>query len=234
MYNHMLFIIYLVTCVILISLSLYQILDRRNLRLYIKPSLEQFYDEILSLLDQQNITYFLDYGTLLGYYRNQKLIDYEFDVDVGIHADQSNKVIEVLKKKLPEDYYIRTPKKGDFSIWKKTNIKVKHRRRLGSLDIYIYYPFDYNTLCQAQACQFDGQKLIKCQPIGSEYSQLPSDWFFPLKETEIMISGRKKKCYVPNQYGAYLSHLYGSKDAPPNMTEIWKNKLFIKRFWAKS
>jgi hypothetical protein len=209
----------------------YHIFDRRNLRLYIKPSLEQLYNDVTQVLDRYQIPYFLDYGTLLGYFREGELLDHDIDVDISVHSEYQSVLLEALQN-LPESYYIRTPPKGDFLKWKRTNIKIKRRRRLGSLDIYLYYPFELDTICQGKACRFNKEKVISCVPVG-DYSQLPTDWFFPLKQSELVIGGEKRKCYIPNQTKAYIRHLYGDNSCS-DMVGLFGNSLFIRRFWRRA
>ena len=216
---------------IFLGWGFYQTLHCRNLRFYIKPSLEQFYIDITPLLDVKGVRYFLDYGTLLGYYRSQSFIDYEFDVDMAVHVDFKDRVLEVVTN-LPDGYYIRTPAKGDFSRWKQTNIKIKHRKRLGSFDIYFYYPFEGDWVCQAKACRFVDGRVVSCKTT-SDYSQLPLNWFFPLKESVLIVKGEARTCYVPNQIENYIAHLYGSRNPKPDMKGLFCNRLFIKRFWSK-
>ena len=58
---------------------------------------------LTSLLEEQQIPYWLDYGTLLGCYRDNSFIPWDFDGDIGIlvgnHADVFN-----LKEKLEETF----------------------------------------------------------------------------------------------------------------------------------
>ena len=50
-------------------------------------------------LDEIGIKFWLDYGTLLGVYRDGKLISYDTDVDVGVFlSDYSSKIISAMEK----------------------------------------------------------------------------------------------------------------------------------------
>jgi len=50
-------------------------------------------------LDEVGVMFWLDYGTLLGVYRDGKLISYDTDVDVGVFLkDYSPKIIEAFEK----------------------------------------------------------------------------------------------------------------------------------------
>lgn len=54
------------------------------------------------ILNQSNIHYFLDAGTLLGVLRDRALIPWDDDLDIGIPKAELDKVKQLLKDKLPD------------------------------------------------------------------------------------------------------------------------------------
>ena len=64
----------------------------RKMKKYGLPCLEKFN----SIMDEANIKYWVDFGTLLGIYRDGKFIDHDFDIDLGMYAKDYNKDIEAL------------------------------------------------------------------------------------------------------------------------------------------
>jgi len=65
--------------------------------------LEKNLIDIGKVFDDNGINFFLSHGTLLGYFRDKRLILYDNDVDLGSFEDFNNKerrefIIEVLKK----------------------------------------------------------------------------------------------------------------------------------------
>ena len=99
------------------------------------------------ILDQLNIPYWLEGGTLLGAVRDQKLIPWDHDLDIGVkyeNDDTLKKLISQLRKK----YYIRAlPFSNEENVWslgKYRIIKVYPRKYLFfreklCLDIFIFY-----------------------------------------------------------------------------------------------
>lgn len=210
---------------------LYQILHRRSVRLNIRVALEKTFLDVAACLNQHEISWFLDYGTLLGYSRDGQFMDHEYDVDMSIHETEIPRLIEALKT-LPAGYYLQKPQGGDFTKWAGFSVKIRHKNRRGNLDIYVYYSSKQKTLCQGKACQLDHGKLVACVPVPQEnFWELPEDWFFPLQKTTFSVQGFSVSCYIPRQAQRYIEHLYG-RDLTPDMVGFLGNRVFIRRFWA--
>ena len=61
---------------------------------------------------ENNIRYFLAYGTLLGAIRYKKFIPWDDDFDIGMTFDNYVKFLEICEKKLDKNkYYVQTPEK---------------------------------------------------------------------------------------------------------------------------
>jgi len=58
--------------------------------------------ELLFLVDDilknENIPYWLNYGTLLGAYRDHDFIPYDYDLDIGLYLDDYEKIIPIMEK----------------------------------------------------------------------------------------------------------------------------------------
>ena len=50
--------------------------------------------------DENNVPYWLDYGTLLGAYRESTLISYDYDMDIGVEIKYSDKIKSILDNKV--------------------------------------------------------------------------------------------------------------------------------------
>lgn len=99
------------------------------------------------ILDQLNIPYWLEGGTLLGAVRDQKLIPWDHDLDIGIKFT-NNKEISLLIRLLKKQFIVRSLTfANDPKIWKlgkyrilKVYIKKSSFKRTNlCLDIFLYY-----------------------------------------------------------------------------------------------
>ena len=91
---------------------------------------------LCKILSSFNVKYWLDFGTLLGFYRDKNIIEYDNDIDLCIEIDNNNKYsfsYEVLVY-LQDNFYIKNyienkylsivPKNSEFNLY--------------SIDIYFY------------------------------------------------------------------------------------------------
>ena len=62
---------------------------------------------IINLMEKNNIPYFIDCGTLLGAFRNNKMIPHDNDLDMSVYGIETfKKVGEILKESLPNEYKV--------------------------------------------------------------------------------------------------------------------------------
>lgn len=47
-------------------------------------------DTFVAILNKNNIQYFLEYGTLLGFYRAQDFIEWDDDIDISVHIENTD------------------------------------------------------------------------------------------------------------------------------------------------
>lgn len=111
-----------------------KIKSRNSLESIKKEALEQ----VINILDKYNLEYWLDCGMLLGAIRDNKFLEWESDIDLGIFAknfhkmesirrDLSNKGFKVFYSKWREHYHI--VKKGiriDFLVYQINNDESHH------------------------------------------------------------------------------------------------------------
>jgi|GEM_PF-2262662 len=95
---------------------------------------DRYFESVLKILNKNKINYWLDQGSLLGIYRDKKLLDWEWDIDFGVFAGETNKddLIELFVKEgfklemIPEDnssiHFLKGKhRKADFTFYNKEN-----------------------------------------------------------------------------------------------------------------
>ncbi len=64
--------------------------------------------EVLKVLDELNIPYYMQGGTMLGAIRHEGFIPWDDDVDLGIIREDYERLLQVVSDKLPENLELRT------------------------------------------------------------------------------------------------------------------------------
>jgi len=139
---------------------------------------------ITNEFDENNIPYWLEFGTLLGSYRNSTLINYDYDMDIGVEIKYFDKVKNILEYAILNGKFEKLP----FAKWidkKIYQIKFKKSEDLDPLwlDIYffdrkdnfLYSTFltnDKNLKCKINSYQGETLETIK---LGNYYFKCPCD-----------------------------------------------------------
>lgn len=103
---------------------------------------QEVYTELLKrasdVLDEMNISWFLSSGTCLGYFREGKFIDHDYDIDIGIFAeDYTDEIIRRLTKKGIILYRVLgDPVNGMELSFVMPGTKLKRRAKI---DIFLHY-----------------------------------------------------------------------------------------------
>ena len=75
---------------------------------------------IKRLFEEHNITYWLDLGTTLGSYREGKIIDWDYDVDVAVWVEDYPKITKLRKDFREAGFELRTNKNhAQYQLWVK-------------------------------------------------------------------------------------------------------------------
>lgn len=98
----------------------------------------EFLKLITGLLDDAQITYWLDTGTLLGVIRDNNFIPWDADIDIGIWDEQEQSLLQVLDKLPKKSYYILNKENEDSIqiIMNKEEVSTIHYRYI---DITTYH-----------------------------------------------------------------------------------------------
>ncbi len=160
---------------------------------------------VADILDQHNIIYHLEGGTLLGIVRDKDLIPWDTDIDISIPADRYKDAIKALKKLPVWQWRIRHHNMQDNGpAWKKGDpriIKVKSRNPLipllpGDLclDIFIKH-FDKDYAYWQAGCNI--MRIDKSFHQGFD-----------------TVEFNHKKLKAPHEHQQYLAIKYGDWKTP--------------------
>ena len=109
--------------------------DRKN-QLVLTKLLKKIHD----ICAENNLSYWLDFGTLLGAIRHSGFIPWDDDIDIGMVRADLERLLEILKNQndiLVQDYFINNDENG---IIKPIQIKwnLNNNISIGCIDIFIY------------------------------------------------------------------------------------------------
>ena len=151
----------------------------------------EFMNSLLYFLDSYNIKAFLDGGSLLGLYRDGKLMDYDKDTDIGIVVNDNNDVLNIIKILSVNENFI-LPKINSLNLSKKIlSISISDKQNSVTTDIFFYYKennFLYSGLSTA---------LENCT------------WKYSAFDL-IKIKFNNKEYYAPSNIELFLTELYGT------------------------
>lgn len=165
--------------------------------------LEELYRISAQTLNQTGEEFWLDFGTLLGYYRDGGIIPHDIDVDFAMH-EKSYEAIANLKN-LPSylKLYDTTPKHN--------GPKMYFSYKGFDVDIYFYEDLG------------DKLKSYEKSHFPNERQEIPRDLVYPLQEMKLF----GEKGYVPAKTKEYLEFIYGyigRNGIRDSSTGFWRKK----------
>lgn len=155
--------------------------------------------DVTEFLDKHKIQYALEGGTLLGIYRENRLLPWDSDVDLSILSSELNKLESILKELTSKGYRVRTRfskfeeppfKKGSIRI-----IKIRNKRFFGlvkgkvCLEIFVKYVLEDKVYWK----------------VADKTMYAPKSYYESYDSIEFL----NRKLYIPSQTENYLTHKYG-------------------------
>lgn len=165
--------------------------------------------EIIKLLDEHQIIYWIDWGTCLGAYRYGGIIPWDWDIDMGILQDDHDNVKQLLSTLPHEKYMIQ-----DWSSYSnpKTMLKLYVKETKNFIDIY-HYRMDAQARSISYISTFQNSPFPKSwnsRDALAIASPLTYSQIFPLKKAhfDTLI------VWAPHEVVDFLHTKYGSNLEP--------------------
>ncbi len=169
--------------------------------------------ELISLLEANNIIYWIDFGTCLGAYRYGGIIPWDYDIDIGILEEDHENVRKVLSTLDPVKYQVQ-----DWSSYSKPNtlLKLFIKETKNFIDIY-HYRTDTTAKTIQYIFTFENSPFPeswKKSEIEASQKPLRYDQIFPLRKA----SFDGLTVWAPNDAIEFLHTKYG-ENLDPSM--VW-------------
>ena len=193
--------------------------EKANIELDSKRSnlLKENFEEILNVVyssDLKDYNIWLDFGTLLGYYRENDFISHDLDMDFGVQVS-SFEEFEVIEKPLINNDFNRTKE----FYFNKNLVELSYSYKGLNVDFIIYKK--ENDKVSSDTIFFMTNALGKPTRYEVYHYEIP---FSGLKECEF----KGKKVKIPNNTQEYLRTLYGEDFETPNTNYNWKENPIYK------
>ncbi|MEP2026658.1 MAG: LicD family protein [Reichenbachiella sp.] len=130
-------------------------------------------------------TYWIDYGTLLGQYREKDIISHDMDIDYGVHEDEFEKIWSQ-RHKLPKGFKLYN------TSFRHRGPKLYFNYKGFDADIY-FYEAKNGTLTSYENSNYQSEK-----------TPYPKDLALPTQKAQFL----GEETFVPAQPKEYLKHIY--------------------------
>ena len=193
--------------------------EKANIELDSKRSnlLKENFEKILNVVyssDLKDYNIWLDFGTLLGYYRENDFISHDLDMDFGVQVS-SFEEFEVIEKYLINNGFNRTKE----FYFNKNLVELSYSYKGLNVDFIIYNK--ENDRVSSDTIFFMTNALGNPTRYEVYHYEIP---FSGLKECDF--KGMKVK--VPENRQEYLRTLYGEDFETPNTNYNWKENPIYK------
>ena len=159
---------------------------------------------ITLIFEQHKVSYWLEGGTLLGINRENRLLPWDNDLDISLHASEVSKLESLIKVLKSKGYRVRqryfTTTSEPFKNGNLRMFKIRNRRFFGllkgkvTLDVFVKYTADENTYWE----------------IDNKKKYVPSHYYENFKS----ITFQNKNYPIPENTDGYLTYRYGDWQTP--------------------
>ena len=180
--------------------------------------LRENFQEVLKIIynsDLNKYDLWLDFGTLLGFYRENDFINHDLDMDFGIIINDYDDFLEK-EKYLIKNGFIRTKE----FYYKNRLVELSYSYKGLNVDFIVYYK--KTDIVESDTIFFMTNALGKPTRYEVYNYSLP---FSELEEHNF----KAVEIKVPNNTREYLSKLYGEDFEVPNINDNWKENPIDKR-----
>ncbi len=167
-------------------------------------SAERLLEEISTIFEHHQITFWLEGGTLLGIRRENRLLPWDNDIDISLHADQSPKLKELVSDLKNKGFRVRERRFTKTSTFFRKNdlrmIKIRSKRFFGllkgkvCLDVFVKYTDSGKTYWE----------------IDNKTKFVPEKFYSEFKT----IRFKNKDYPIPQDTDDYLTYRYGDWKTP--------------------
>lgn len=165
---------------------------------------ERLLREITTIFEQHKVVYWLEGGTLLGIRRENRLLPWDNDLDISMHAQETDKLAALIKSLKKNQYRVRLryfeDESPEFKKGTLRMMKVRKRRFFGlikgtvCLDVFVKYTKEENTYWE----------------IANKTKSVPKHFYASFKN----VLFQNKDYSIPTDTDAYLSYRYGNWQTP--------------------
>jgi phosphorylcholine metabolism protein LicD len=189
-----------------------------KLKGYNKIIAEKMLRDIVMICDECNLNYWLEGGTLLGIFREGRLLPWDNDIDISVVSQESNKFKKLFIYLNKHNYRVRVRyfkknkypfKKGDVRI-----IKIRNKSFFGLIkgkvcfEIFVKYPAEKNFFWK----------------IGKKTKSVPEKFY----KSFTKIHFQNYKYLIPKLTEDYLKYRYGNWKKQVKTWDPEKDDLSIK------
>jgi len=174
------------------------IANSRRRKIY-NRQIELFKEEGLSLLTQfvecmasADIVYWLEFGTLLGAYRDGKFIPNDFDIDVGVWLKDAKRINKVLVQN-----GFRLVR--EFHVVGENGLEQTYEYHGITIDIMYFYESDHLYWCNGATFPKQKNKIVKVQ--------VTAHWFKPFGIAKMTFLGLEVP--IPDNVEEHLIEIFG-------------------------